>query len=138
VLESAIMPWYVYRPLRRMLAADAATQAIVRTNTAMYDGLWDAFYLVLLIGFSIGNTSLGLALVRAGRGLTRIAGGFLLAAVAITLPIITGEMQLWSLPEPLASWSYPAIQPLARTLIGLWLWTAANEQEPLPSFPWRH
>jgi signal transduction histidine kinase len=27
VLESAIMPWYVYRPLRRMLAADSATQA---------------------------------------------------------------------------------------------------------------
>lgn len=27
VLESAIMPLYVYRPLRRMLAADAATQA---------------------------------------------------------------------------------------------------------------
>jgi two-component system C4-dicarboxylate transport sensor histidine kinase DctB len=27
VLELAIMPWYVYRPLRRMLAADAATQS---------------------------------------------------------------------------------------------------------------
>jgi signal transduction histidine kinase len=27
VLESAVMPWYVYRPLRRMLAADSATQA---------------------------------------------------------------------------------------------------------------
>jgi len=27
LLESAIMPWYVYRPLRRMLAADSATQA---------------------------------------------------------------------------------------------------------------
>ena len=27
VLESVIMPWYVYRPLRRMLAADSATQA---------------------------------------------------------------------------------------------------------------
>ena len=26
-LESVIMPWYVYRPLRRMLAADSATQA---------------------------------------------------------------------------------------------------------------
>jgi signal transduction histidine kinase len=26
VLEVAIMPWYVYRPLRRMLAADSATQ----------------------------------------------------------------------------------------------------------------
>ena len=27
LLESVIMPWYVYRPLRRMLAADSATQA---------------------------------------------------------------------------------------------------------------
>ena len=27
LLESAIMPLYVYRPLRRMLEADAATQA---------------------------------------------------------------------------------------------------------------
>lgn len=114
-------------------AADAATQAIIRTNTAMYDGLWDAFYLLLLIGFSIGNASLGIGLMRAGQGVTRIVAFFLLAAVAITLPIITGEMQLWSLPEPLASWSYPAIQPLGRALIGLWLWTAANEQEPLPS-----
>lgn len=113
--------------------ADAATQAIIRTNTAMYDGLWDAFYLLLLIGFSIGNASLGIALMRAGQGVTRIVAFFLLAAVAITLPIITGEMQLWSLPEPLASWSYPAIQPLGRALIGLWLWTAANEQDPLPS-----
>jgi hypothetical protein len=99
-------------------AADEVTRAIIRANTAMYDGLWDALYLLLLIGFSIGNTSLGLALVRAGRGVTRIVGFFLLAAVAITLPIITGEMQLWTMPEPLSSWSYPAIQPLGRTLIG--------------------
>ncbi len=27
LLESVIMPWYVYRPLRRMLSADSATQA---------------------------------------------------------------------------------------------------------------
>ena len=113
-------------------AADEAARAIIRANSAMYDGLWDALYLLLMIGFSIGNTSLGLALVRAGRGVTRIVGCFLLAAVAITLPLITGEMQLWTMPEPLASWSYPAVQPLGRTLIGLWLWTAANEAEPLP------
>ena len=40
-------------------AADEATRAIIRTNVAMYDGLWDAFYFLLLIGFSIGNFSLG-------------------------------------------------------------------------------
>jgi hypothetical protein len=114
-------------------AADEATRAIIRTNTAMYDGLWDAFYFLLLIGFSIGNFSLGIGLVRAGRGVTRLVGCFLLAAVAITLPIITGELQWGTLPEPLASWSYPAIQPLGRTLIGLWLWSAANEAAPLPT-----
>lgn len=114
-------------------AVDEATRAIIRTNVAMYDGLWDALYLLLLIGFSIGNFSLGLALVRGGRGVTRAVGFFLLAAVAITVPIITGEMQLGTLPEPLASWSYPAIQPLGRTLIGLWLWAAAREEEPLPT-----
>jgi hypothetical protein len=86
-------------------AADEATRAIIRTNTAMYDGLWDAFYFLLLIGFSIGNFSLGIGLVRAGRGVTRLVGCFLLAAVAITLPIITGVLQWGPLPEPLASGS---------------------------------
>src|SRR5262245_33608272 len=41
--------------------ADETTRAIIRTNTAMYDGLWDAFYFLLLIGFSIGNLFLGMA-----------------------------------------------------------------------------
>jgi hypothetical protein len=36
-------------------------------------------------------------------------------------------------PEALARWSYPAIQPLGRTLIGLWLWSAADESAPLPT-----
>ncbi len=114
-------------------AADEATRAIIRTNVAVYDGLWDAFYFLLLIGFSIGNLALGIGLMRAGRGVTRIVGFFFLAAVAITLPIITGELQWGTLPEPFASWSYPAIQPLGRTLIGLWLWSAAQEEEPLPT-----
>jgi hypothetical protein len=113
--------------------ADAATQAIIRTNVVMYDGLWDALYFLLLIAFSIGNFSLGLALVRTGRGVTRIVGCFLLAAVAITLPFITGELQWGTLPEPLGSWIYPAVQPLGRVLIGLWLWSAANEEAPLPT-----
>ena len=114
-------------------AADEATRAIIRANTVMYDGLWDALYFLLLIGFSIGNFSIGIGLVRAGRGVTRVVGFFFLAAVAITLPIITGELQWWRLPEPLASWSYPAIQPLGRTLIGLWLWSAAHEETSLPT-----
>jgi hypothetical protein len=113
--------------------ADEATRAIIRTNAAMYDGLWDALYFLLLIGFAIGNLSLGIALAGAGHGVTRLVGIFLLAACALTLTYITGELQWGTLPEPLASWSYPTIQPIGRVLIGLWLWSAADEQGPLPT-----
>jgi hypothetical protein len=112
-------------------AADEAARAVIRINTAMYDGLWDAMYFLLLIGFAIGNLSFGLALIR-GTGLTRIVGIFFLAAVALTLTDMTPELQWGSLPEPLARWSEPAIQPLGRVLIGIWLWKAAREHEPLP------
>lgn len=115
-------------------AADEATRAIIRANTSMYDGLWDAFYFVLLVGFSIGNFFLGSALVGAGRGVTRLVGYVLLAAVALTvLTNIAPELKWWTVPEPIAQWSYPAIQPLGRVLIGLWLWSAAREAEPLPT-----
>jgi hypothetical protein len=116
--------------------ADEATRAIIRANTAVYDGLWDAMYFLLLIGFAIGNLSLGIGLLRAGRGFTRLVGYFLLAACVLTLAIVTGEVGWATLPEPLSSWSYPAIQPLGRVLIGLWLWSAARESGPLPTrFP---
>jgi len=36
------------------------------------------------------------------------------------------------LPESIAPWLYPAIQPLGRVLIGAWLWRAADENGPLP------
>jgi hypothetical protein len=112
-------------------AADAAMRAVIRTNTAMYDGLWDAMYFLLLIGFAIGNLSLGLALIR-GAGLTRIVGILFLAAVALTLTDMAGALEWGSLPEPLGRWSEAAIQPLGRVLIGVWLWKAAREHEPLP------
>ena len=71
--------------------------------------------------------------MRAGRGVTRLVGIFLFAACALTLTYITGELQWGTLPEPLAGWSYPTIQPLGRTLIGLWLWSAAYEEAELPT-----
>jgi hypothetical protein len=115
------------------VTADEATRAIIRTNASMYDGLWDALYVLLLIGFAIGNLSLGIALAGAGRGVTRLVGIFFIAAFALTLTYITGELQWGTLPAPLATWSYPTIQPLGRTLIGLWLWSAAYEEAQLPT-----
>jgi hypothetical protein len=107
-------------------AADELTRNQIRTNASMYDGLWDAMYFLLLIGFAIGNLSLGQALAR-WRGLTRVVGCFLLLAFLLTLTNIFSELRWMQLSGLLAEWSYPAIQPLGRVLIGIWLWRVADE-----------
>jgi hypothetical protein len=107
--------------------ADEIVRSQIRVNAAMYDGLWDAMYFLLMIGFCIGNTSFGVAFLRSGEGLTRIVGFFMLAAVVLTLSYMSGELQGPTLPD---TWIYPALQPLGRTLIGVWLWRMADETRP--------
>ena len=102
-------------------AADAATREAIRINTQLYDGIWDGMYMVLLVGFAIGNACLGSALIAAG-GLARAVGGFMLAACALTVALFFNELKLPLLPAAVLDASYPAIQPLGRALIGVWLW----------------
>ena len=107
--------------------ADEATRQVIRANTALYDGLWDAMYMLLLIGFTIGNVCLGCALWR-GTGLARWLGGFLWAAALLTVLLFVGELGVKLVPEAVLAWAYPAIQPLGRTLIGVWLWRYARSE----------
>jgi hypothetical protein len=112
---------FAFDPWREAYAtADEATQAAIRLRTDIYDGLWNAMYVLLLLGFAIGNLCYGIVMVR-GKELTRIVGLFFLAACALTVALLVGELG-FPMPDPLAFWSYPAIQPLGRALIGVWLW----------------
>ncbi|MBC8027686.1 MAG: DUF4386 family protein [Steroidobacteraceae bacterium] len=112
---------FAFDPWREAYAgADESTHAAIRMLTDIYDGLWNGMYVLLLIGFAVGNLCFGCAFLRV-KGLTRIVGLFFLAACALTLALFMGELG-FPLPEPIASWSYPAIQPLGRALIGVWLW----------------
>lgn len=105
-------------------AADEATRATIRINAVMYDGIWDGMYMLLLIAFAIGNACFGVAL-STQPGLTRVVGGFMLAACVLTILLFINELGIELLPEPVLSWMYPAIQPLGRLLIGWWLWRMA-------------
>ena len=118
----AFNPWRI-----AWLAGDAEVRATMAARTAMYDGLWNAMYFLLIVGFFIANALYAAALWRRG-GWSRVVGGFFAAAAALTLAIIVIEVggpQL--LPDPVDFWLYPLIQPLARTLIGVWLWRHADE-----------
>jgi hypothetical protein len=115
---------FAFDPWREAYAtADAATREAIRLRTDIYDGIWNGMYVLLLIGFAIGNLFFGIAMVRE-KYFTRIVGLFFLAGFALTLTNFAGEFG-FALPAPLDSWSYPAIQPLGRVLVGIWLWRAA-------------
>jgi hypothetical protein len=120
---------FAFNPWRfAWLAGDPVVRATMEARAALYDGLWNAMYFLLLVGFLIANALYAAAMCRRP-GLSRNVGILYAAAAALTLQIIVVEVggpQL--LPDALDFWVYPLIQPLARTLIGVWLWTHRDEK----------
>jgi hypothetical protein len=112
---------------RLWLAGDAAVRETMALRAAIYDGLWDAAYVLIVIGFFIGNLCLAIAFAK-GRGLDRVVAIFLLLAALLTATIIIVEFGGPALlTGAISDWAYPAIQPAGRTLIGLWLWRFARK-----------
>lgn len=109
-------------------AADATVRETLRAQIGVYDAVWDAMYLLLLIAFLAGNVLYALATVR-GRGLTCVLSFFYVGAALLTLAIISGELGGPTVPPVLGAWLYPALQPAARATIGLWLWRASSAEE---------
>lgn len=105
---------------------DETARALLPAQIATYDALWDAMYFLLLIGFFFGNALLGAAMWK-GRGLTRLVALFLFGAALLTAFNFSGEVQGPVLPQPLGFWVYPALQPLGRLLIGVWLWRVEGD-----------
>ncbi len=113
------------------LVADEAARSTLRIQIGVYDAFWDAMYFLLLIGFFIGNACYAAVLIRRHR-FSRVLAGFYAAAAALTAMLFVGELGGPVLPEPYAGWIYPAVQPLARALIGVWLWRMADELRSEP------
>jgi hypothetical protein len=109
------------------LAGDEAVRANIAVLAQVYDGLWDGMYFLLLLGFLAGCTLYGAALWR-GRRFNRVLSCFYFAAAALTISYLVSELNGPELPDAIGFWLYPSIQPLGRTLIGVWLWKHANEQ----------
>ncbi|MDP9198284.1 MAG: hypothetical protein M3O07_03600 [Pseudomonadota bacterium] len=119
---------FAFNPWRlAWLAGDPVVRESMEVRTAMYDGVWNAMYFLLIVGFLIANSLYAVAMWRRG-GFSRVVGGFYAAAALLTLQIVVVEIgggQL--LPDVIAFWVYPLVQPLARTLIGAWLWMHRDE-----------
>lgn len=119
----AFDPWRV-----AWIAGDAQVRAEMPFRVAMYDGIWDALYLVLLVAIILGCACFA-RLFWLPDALSRTVGVLYLLAMLLSVYFFftaTGGRAF--LPETMVFWFYPLTQPLARTLIGVWLWRAADER----------
>ncbi|MDZ7639818.1 MAG: hypothetical protein U5J83_16470 [Bryobacterales bacterium] len=106
--------------------ADVATQEVLRMQISIYHAIWDSMFLLLLIGFLLGNLLYGVAMVNS-RGSAWILGVLFLAVAVLTAFGVSREIGGPGLPPALAVWLYPIVQPVSRLLVGLWLWNMAED-----------
>ena len=115
---------------RAWLAGDPAVRQTIELRAAIYDGLWEASYSLLLFGIILGSAFFAASLLRLPDLLSRAVGGLYLLAAIQSVLIQSGELGGPVLPEAIGFWVYPATQPLARLLTGLWLLRVARQGEP--------
>ena len=115
---------------RAWLAGDPAVRATIEVRAAVYDGLWEAAYSLLLFGIIIGSTLFAAMLLRVPDVFSRLLGALFALAAIQSAFIQSAELGGPVLPEWLAYWIYPLTQPLARILLGVWLLRVARRGEP--------
>jgi hypothetical protein len=115
---------------RAWLAGDPVVRASMEIRAAVYDGLWEASYSLLLFGIILGSSFFAAMLLRLPDTLSRLVGGLFALAAIQSIFIQSAELGGPILPETVGYWVYPLTQPLARILIGLWLLRVASKGEP--------
>ena len=120
---------------RAWLAGDPAVRQTIEVRAAIYDGLWEAAYSLLLFGIILGSASFAVILLRLPDTLSRAVGALYALAAVQSVFIQSGELGGPVIPESIAFWIYPATQPLARVLIGVWLLRVALRGEPRVDAP---
>jgi hypothetical protein len=114
---------YAWRMAART-AADASVRAMARTQIFGFEAIWDALYVLLVVGFILGNTFYAAAMWRGSR-LSRTLAFLFLAAATLSVFNLLNAFNIANQADPVMKWVYPLLQPAARTLIGVYLWQAA-------------
>ena len=120
---------------RAWLAGDAAVRSTIEVRAAIYDGLWEAAYSLLLFGIILGSALFAAMLLRLRDTLSRMLGGLFALGALQSVLIQSSELGGPALPESIAFWIYPLTQPLSRVLLVLWLLRVARDGEPRVGAP---
>lgn len=117
---------FAFDPWRRAwLAGDETVRATIALRTAIYDGLWDAAYNLVLMAFLAGCLAFAVLTLRDRARLARVVGVFYALAAMLTAALLVSQLGGPDLLGSATKWVYAATQPLARVLLGVWLWRSA-------------
>jgi hypothetical protein len=116
---------YTWRPAYGN--ADSATKIALQNNIEAFASVWSSAFFVLLIAFLLGSLFFAWA-TWPGRGLEKLLSWLLWLAVPLTLLIILSNYadQQWA--GQITTFVYPALQPVSRFVLGLFLWRKADKQ----------
>jgi hypothetical protein len=108
-------------------------QQMIQSQMFGFEAIWNGMYMLLLVGF-IGANLLYSRAMSGPSLLERALRWMFLAAAVLSIfnwisvfPLRPFQMVTSSMDRVL-TWVYPLLQPLARTLVGVWLWRNAVEE----------
>jgi len=106
-------------------AANEGTRAAARATIRAFSGINESLFFIFLTGFLIGLLCYGFALLTA-KGLEQKVGLLLLLWAALSVPGYVDTVRGTESLSVHFEWVGPYFQPIARALIGVWLWIASN------------
>jgi hypothetical protein len=110
-------------------AVDAAARDRLGAWIGAFDGVSDGLFFVLLIAFVIANFFFAIAVWGGSLVQRLVAAGF---GVAAGLGVISALTSFGGgvLPDAAMAVLYPLLQPPARLLTGVWIWSEAARSDP--------
>jgi hypothetical protein len=106
------------------IAGDPQVRADMPLRVALYEGVWNALYIVILVAIILGSVCFARLCWRSDALSRAISVLYFLVVPLSCYFFFTSVGGREFLPEAFVFWFYPLTQPLARTLIGVWLWRA--------------
>ncbi|MCM3870893.1 MAG: hypothetical protein ND895_09410 [Pyrinomonadaceae bacterium] len=106
-------------------ATDDAARMSLRATIGAFSGINESLFFLFLTAFIIGLLCYGFAFVGA-KGLEQKVGLLLLLWAALSIPGYVDTVRGTEVLSAYFEWVGSYFQPIARALLGVWLWTASN------------
>jgi hypothetical protein len=116
-------------------AADEATRSWFRGAIEAYSGVNNALFFLFYAAFLLGILCYGLSLATT-EGLDRRVGWLFLLWTALNIPALIDSITGAESISKWFNWVGPYFQPLARIVIGLWLWEKAKASQSERDADW--